>query len=285
MNNSHFDRVCIFVDAGYFYDQGSIAMSGKRHPRTALLFNPEEFFTMFIPWVEEFTNGRVHRVYWYDGARNMVPDDKHIAIDSQPLVKLRLGRLTHDGGQKGVDTLIVRDLMVLSQERTIQQAVVVTGDDDLREGIEYAQDRGVLVHLVGIRDSDGLTSQSEELCRIVDKIGVLEKSSLSSLAVGKNPQSRSESSVRTETDTFEQTEIPPEVLAKRVANAMFTQVSRDLLEKVLNERPGMLTAELDRKMFSLAWAEYGRNIYFEEAYKRTLRNRVREHILNHLDNS
>lgn len=279
------DRVCVFIDAGYFFDQGSIAKSGVRHPRAALLFDPAQFFNMFIPWIQQFTNGRIHRIYWYDGARNMVPDDKQMAIDSQPLVKLRLGRLTHDGGQKGVDTLIVRDLMVLSQERTFQQAVVVTGDDDLREGIEYAQDRGVLVHLVGIRDADGLTSQSEELCRIVDTLGALDGSHLSSLTVGVITRDPKEPIPQTETEISEQREIPPEVLARRVANAMISQVSRASLEGVLQERPGMLTAELDRKMFSLAWTEYGRNVYFEEAYKRTLRNRVRDHILNYLANN
>jgi len=285
MTPSASERVCVFIDAGYFYDQGSIAISGKRHPRTALQFDPSKFFSMFTPWVEEFTKSRVHRIYWYDGARNMVPDERQIAIDSEPFVKVRLGRLTHDGGQKGVDTLIVRDLMVLSQERTLQQAVVVTGDDDLREGFEYAQDRGILVHLIGIRDSDGLTSQSEELSRIVDKTGAIDKSHLASLVVGQISWTSSEGTSSQRSDLHDNREIPPEVLAKRVAVAMIAEIPRERLEQVLNERAGMLTSDLDRKMFSLAWNEYGRNVYFEEEYKRTMRNKVREHIVNHLANN
>jgi uncharacterized LabA/DUF88 family protein len=277
------ERVCIFVDAGYFYDQGAIAISGRKHARTAIQFDPAAFFAEFSSFAERLTNGKVHRIYWYDGAKNMVPDDRHIAIDSQPFVKLRLGRLTLDGGQKGVDTLMVRDLMVLSQERTLQQAVVLTGDDDLREGIEYAQDRGVLVYLVGIKDSDGLTSQSEGLSRIVDQVSTIEKSDLTSLKIGTITWNDSKSEVLA-TSQQEPSEIPADVLAKRVGNAMIQQIPRERLESVLDVRAGMLPADLDKKMFSLAWTEYGRTVYFEHDYKIQLRNSVREVLLNFLAN-
>ena len=277
------ERVCIFVDAGYFYDQGAIAISGRKHSRTAIQFDPTAFFAEFSSFAERLTGGKVHRIYWYDGAKNMVPDDRHIAIDSQPFVKLRLGRLTLDGGQKGVDTLMVRDLMVLSQERTLQQAVVLTGDDDLREGIEYAQDRGVLVHLVGIKDSDGLTSQSEELSRIVDQVSTIDKGNLTSLKVGTITwtEPKADSSLSTRQDSGE---IAVEVLVKRVGNAMIQQIPRERLEAVFESRPGMLPPDLDKKMFSLAWTEYGRTVYFEQDYKIRLRNGVRELVLNFLAN-
>mgnify|MGYP006275516637 CR=1 FL=1 len=277
------ERVCIFVDAGYFYDQGAIAISGRKHPRAAIQFDPTAFFAEFSSFAERLTSGKLHRIYWYDGAKNMVPDDRHIAIDSQPFVKLRLGRLTLDGGQKGVDTLMVRDLMVLSQERTLQQAVVLTGDDDLREGIEYAQDRGVLVHLVGIKDSDGLTSQSEELSRIVDQVSTIDKSNLTSLNIGTITWSEPRAG-ESMANVQEATEIPVEVLVKRVGNAMTQQLPRERLETVLGSRPGMLPPDLDKKMFSLAWTEYGRTVYFEQDYKIRLRNGVRELVINFLAN-
>ncbi len=111
----------------------------------------------------------VLRTYWYDGARNGSPTPSHLAIGSQQRVKLRLGRINGAGQQKGVDTLIVRDLMVLSQERSITHAFVLSGDEDLREGVAYAQDRGVIVGLLGIRGKNG-TSQSAELLREADLI-------------------------------------------------------------------------------------------------------------------
>jgi hypothetical protein len=59
--------------------------------------------------------------------------------------------------------------MVLSQERSITHAFVLSGDEDLREGVAYAQDRGVVVGLLGIRGKNG-TSQSAELLREADLI-------------------------------------------------------------------------------------------------------------------
>ena len=85
--------------------------------------------------------------------------------------------------QKGVDTLIVRDVMVLSQERSIDRAVVLAGDEDLREGIEYAQDRGVLVTVVGIADERGNTSQSIELRREADEALALASTALGTLTI------------------------------------------------------------------------------------------------------
>lgn len=99
---------------------------------------------------------------------------------------MRLGRINSAGQQKGVDTLMVRDLMVLSQERSIQRAVVLSGDEDLREGIEYAQDRGVRVAVVGI-DTGGDLSQSPELVREADEALVLPTDILSNTLVRVAP--------------------------------------------------------------------------------------------------
>ena len=85
--------------------------------------------------------------------------------------------------QKGVDTLIVRDVMVLSQERSIDRAVVLAGDEDLREGIEYAQDRGVLLTVVGIADRRGNRSQSIELRREADEALALASTALGTLTI------------------------------------------------------------------------------------------------------
>jgi uncharacterized LabA/DUF88 family protein len=47
---------------------------------------------------------------------------------------------------------MVVDLIVLAQERSISDAVLVTGDEDIREAVAYAQQRGVRVHLVVAQD-------------------------------------------------------------------------------------------------------------------------------------
>jgi hypothetical protein len=62
---------------------------------------------------------------------------------------VRLGRMVQ-GRQKGVDSLMVRDLMTLAQARGMVTAFLVTGDDDIREGMTQAQDLGVRAVLVGV---------------------------------------------------------------------------------------------------------------------------------------
>ena len=57
----------------------------------------------------------VLRVYWYDAAPNGIPLADHLLIAQLANVKLRLGRLS-GGKQKGVDSLIVRDLMTLARD-------------------------------------------------------------------------------------------------------------------------------------------------------------------------
>jgi hypothetical protein len=114
------------------------------------------------------------RTYWYDGARQGVPTPEQLDVAALPFVKLRLGRINSSGQQKGVDTLIVRDLMVLSQERSIHRAIVLSGDEDLREGVEYVQDRGVRVAVIGI-EAMGDRSQSVELVRGADESLVLPR--------------------------------------------------------------------------------------------------------------
>ena len=104
---------------------------------------------------------------------------------------MRLGRINSAGQQKGVDTLKIRDLMVLSQERSIQCAVVLSGDEDLREGIEYAQDRGVRVAVLGI-DAGGDLSQSPELAREANEAlglpaGILRKTLTRAAPVSAGP--------------------------------------------------------------------------------------------------
>ncbi len=145
------DRFGVFVDAGYLHaGAGELCFGVIQRHRLGL------DATSFCEALAE--RGRVHcgfqhlRSYWYDGARGAQPTAEHIQIANLPGVKLRLGRLTQDG-QKGVDSRIVRDLIVLSQERAIATAYLLGGDEDLREGVAEAQERGVRVVLVAIEAS------------------------------------------------------------------------------------------------------------------------------------
>ena len=47
-----------------------------------------------------------------------------------------------DGRQKGVDSLIVTDLIELARNHAISDAVLLAGDEELRIGVQIAQSLG-----------------------------------------------------------------------------------------------------------------------------------------------
>jgi NYN domain len=148
----------VFVDAGYMYRMGAdLAFAGEVVPRSETSLDVGYFTQELIELIETKYPSDDHlRTYWYDGARPFTPwSDEHTKVAFQPSVKLRLGIINDAGSQKGVDTLIIRDLMTLSQERSIQRAIVISGDEDLREAIEFAQDRGVRVTLLVFPNHSG----------------------------------------------------------------------------------------------------------------------------------
>jgi len=114
-----------------------------------LALNASSLHTALMEFAAEDCGLEHLRTYWYDGARDARPTAEQIAIANLNGVKLRLGRLTQSG-QKGVDSRIVRDLIILSVERAISTAYLLGGDEDLREGVSEAQERGVQVVLIGV---------------------------------------------------------------------------------------------------------------------------------------
>ncbi len=124
---------------------------------------------------EEVSGLPILRSYWYDGGRDGQPDLAQILIGELPSVKLRLGRLTKYG-QKGVDSLLVVDLMTLARERAIASAVLVAGDEDIREGVAVAQELGVRFHLIGVSTTNPyMFNQSPPLVSEVDANIVKDK--------------------------------------------------------------------------------------------------------------
>lgn len=120
--------------------------------RHRLVLNAPTFSVALASLTAEHCGFQHLRTYWYDGARDARPTAEHIEIANLPGIKLRLGRLTAQG-QKGVDSRIVRDLITLAQERVIATAYLLGGDEELREGVAEAQERGVRVVVMSIRSS------------------------------------------------------------------------------------------------------------------------------------
>lgn len=167
------ERSAIFVDAGYLLAAGG-SLICETSSRAGFKCDYAGLTTKLADWAEQHNRGRFSclRTYWYDGAINAVPSGDHELIGGLPYVKVRLGRLIRNE-QKGVDALIYRDLMTLARERAINCAYLLSGDEDLREGVVAAQDMGVQVVLIGIPATR--TNQSAALIREADEHVVLPR--------------------------------------------------------------------------------------------------------------
>ena len=156
-------RAAIFVDAGYLFAQGSTALTGSKKKRTDTRLDKDAVVAELLAVAkEQSSEAPLLRIYWYDGALGHGgPTLEQEAIANSDNVKLRLGFINRQGQQKGVDSLIVTDLINLARNSAISDAILLSGDEDVRIGVEIAQGFGVRIHLLGIVPSRG--SQSKQL--------------------------------------------------------------------------------------------------------------------------
>lgn len=166
------DRFGIFVDAGYLYAASGKLLFGTTD-RKKFSLNFESIVEQLVALGEDDSKSVHLRTYWYDGARDAMPTAQHLIVANLSGVKLRLGRLTLHG-QKGVDSRIVRDLIVLATQDAISTAYLIGGDEDLREGVSEAQEHGVRVVLVGVEPLDA-QNLSPTLAMESDEVLVLNR--------------------------------------------------------------------------------------------------------------
>jgi len=166
------DRAAIFVDAGYLFAQGSILVAGKKLRRGETSLDEEKALTFLEALATTLTGLPLLRIYWYDGT-NSGPSPVHVSLAYRPNVKVRLGIVNAFGEQKGVDSLIVTDLINLARNRAMSDAILVTGDEDIRVGVQQAQDVGVRVHLVGLEPAQA--NQSNLLRQEADTLREISK--------------------------------------------------------------------------------------------------------------
>lgn len=170
------NRFGVFVDAGYLIACGVGQCLGRPAPRTAVQIDYLGLIRSLHQHCQAMDRDELLRMYWYDGAFGGIHGPDHLAIAAQPDVKVRLGRVTKAGGQKGVDSLIVLDMTTLARERGIVSAYLVSGDEDLREGVLASQQLGVRVTLLGVSALG--SSQSQMLIREADRHEILPKESV-----------------------------------------------------------------------------------------------------------
>ena len=217
-------RVAVFVDAGYAYAQGSALITGSetKKPRKfinidgKLIVNKLTKLAISISGKKELL-----RIYWYDGAPATGRSPEQIELAQLDNVKLRLGQLNSAGQQKGVDSLIVTDLMELARNNAISDAVVVTGDEDIRIGVQIAQSHGVRVHLLGIGGATNKGSQSLTLQDEADTVTEWNKSDVETFMrfFGEPAQPLAKAKIEKIQPTAKPVSKPKEVAAKPAITA------------------------------------------------------------------
>ena len=159
------DRVAVFVDAGYLFAQGSQELCGRKLERRHISLDHRALIDTLKEFAERTSGLPLLRIYWYDGT-SQGPTSQHNALADQANMKVRLGFVNTAGQQKGVDSLVVTDMITLARNRAMAECVLLSGDEDIRVGVQQAQEYGVRVHLLGIRPARG--SQSLFLRREAD---------------------------------------------------------------------------------------------------------------------
>jgi uncharacterized LabA/DUF88 family protein len=164
-------RCAVYVDAGYL-----LASAATRVTGTSLRSGVHVLYDHLIDALIEQAEGHSHlpllRVNWYDsGSRGGLPDPIQEQIGLLPRVKLRLGRLSYTGEQKGVDLRIGLDLVMHARNQAVDVMYLVSGDDDLTEAVEEVQGHGIPVILLVAPDREGRAhAVSKHLRREADDV-------------------------------------------------------------------------------------------------------------------
>ncbi|MDE0270793.1 MAG: NYN domain-containing protein [Gammaproteobacteria bacterium] len=159
-------RTAVFVDAGYLFSAGSKLLSGNALPRSSFQLDLNAALQALRRAAEASSpSSSLLRIYWYDGMPRTGPTAEQQALADANDVKLRLGGIGYTGRQKGVDSLIVTDLIELARNHAISDAVLLSGDEDVRIGVQIAQTYGVRVHLLGIQPSGDNQGNQSRLLR------------------------------------------------------------------------------------------------------------------------
>ena len=269
-------RSAIFVDAGYLYAQGSKALAGDKLRRTDVELDLSETIDKLRDASDKKTGkAPLLRIYWYDGllGRELSQDQRQLADTDD--IKLRLGVVNLAGRQKGVDSLIVTDLVELARNQAITDATLLSGDEDLRIGVQIAQSFGVRVHLIGIEPSG--ESQSRSLLQEADTTTEWTKADVCTFMTLK-PGFEDRAQVSPDS-------IPPQVasettaILEQVISSFVSSLDQEEIKTVgrLGEAEN-IPGEFDRRLLPMCGARMDRDLNVAERVhmRKQFREQVRE---------
>ena len=190
-------------------------------------------------------------------------------------IKLRLGTVTSSGQQKGVDSLIVTDLIDLARNQAISDAVVVSGDADIRVGVELAQKFGVRVHLVGITTT-GQYNQSIALREEADTVKQWTKEDIQKFLTVNLDVTAAAQVSSDGTEAIKVAEVAPDVFTLTVGEILDATSSEELVELSveLNSTPNFIPPLYDRRLLAGCRNKLSRDL--EPPERTTVRNLFRQ---------
>lgn len=162
----------LYVDAGYLEHAAATRLTGSSY-RGGITVTYEQLIEGLAAQITEHAGLPLLRVHWYDGAadRGNVASPTQKRIELLPHVKVRLGRRTNEGLQKGVDVRIGLDLATHSRMSNVDVVYLLSGDDDLTEAVEEAQGHGAQVNVLAVPGAgDRPHGLAEHLARAADEV-------------------------------------------------------------------------------------------------------------------
>ncbi|GBE30399.1 NYN domain protein [bacterium BMS3Bbin04] len=191
-------RVAVFIDGSNFYN-------GLRDNVGRM----DVDFQQFGKVLAQKTGGELLRIYYYNAKvdAEFDPDNyekqqrfiTHLAHTQY--LTLRLGKLVyyqvrgedstrkHYAVEKGLDVKLAIDLVRLAVNRACEVAVIVSGDKDLAEVVEYGKEMGLEV--VSAFFPRGL---SEQLATHADRVIYFNEEMLNEIFIGKKGEDEEETS-------------------------------------------------------------------------------------------
>lgn len=258
------ERVAVFVDAGYFWVQLSHIVYGERRKREEISLNARLMRESLLREVKKhFPESSLLRVYWYDGlGLNELPTEQHKSICCLDDIKMRYGTRNSVGQQKGVDGLLMADLIALGQNKAISSAIIISGDADLVPGISAAQMLGVRIHRLEISGQD---ASSPTLCEEVDRNSEWPRNDIESFAGRINKNSLI---IQEEEDQNNQPLVSLDEIADKFVSSLNDNEKDEIVAKV------SIPPEKDKQLLFQAKVALKRFLRPEE--KKELRYRVRQ---------
>lgn len=243
-------KYATLIDAGYVFAEGSKLLFDE----VAMIHIDIEGLTQLLKEKVEnhyheqaVTPLRHLRSYWYDAK------DRSDWVAQRPGYTLRLGRVNAKGQQKGVDGAIIRELLTLGNNRAVSDIFIISGDEDIIEGVQAAKDMGIYVSLIRI-DTDS-NNMSNKLMREADGMLTLTKKDLEDVISKREfSEQRGESEYE---ETFQT--LYPDIFFKMTPSEMLErkpQIPRNIDKLVLDEisQGNDLDADTRTKIRAAFWS-------------------------------